>query len=57
MREVGPQLLDPVGNLDSDSPPRLLTPALGLSHLYTKAWPNARGTMALYLAEGHGGSR
>lgn len=52
MREVGPQLLEPVGNLD----PLVdvvgpLTPALGLP-ISTK--PEAEGTMALYLAEGGG---
>jgi len=51
-REAGPQLLQPVGDLDPlvdvVSP---LTPALGLG-ISTKARPNAQGTMALYLAEG-----
>ena len=51
-REAGPQLLQPVDDLDPlvdvVSP---LTPALGL-HISTKARPDAQGTMALYLAEG-----
>jgi hypothetical protein len=50
-REVGPELLKPVGDLD----PLVdvvgpLTPALGL-HISTRARPSAQGTMALYLAE------
>jgi hypothetical protein len=53
-REAGPQLLEPVGDLDPlvdvVSP---LTPALGL-RISTKARPDAQGTMALYLAEGGG---
>ena len=53
-REAGPQLLEPVDELDplADviSP---LTPALGL-RISTKARPDAQGTMALYLAEGGG---
>jgi hypothetical protein len=56
-REVGPQLLEPVGDLDTlidvISP---LTPALGL-HISTEARPNAQGTMALYLAEGGNSDR
>jgi hypothetical protein len=56
-REVGPQLLEPVGDLDPlvdvVSP---LTPALGL-RISTKARPDAQGTMALYLAEGGGSDR
>ncbi|EIW75088.1 hypothetical protein CONPUDRAFT_66084, partial [Coniophora puteana RWD-64-598 SS2] len=51
-REVIPQLLEPVGDLDPlvdvVSP---LTPALGV-RISTKARPEAQGTMALYLAEG-----
>ena len=54
VREAGPQLLEPVDDLnplvDVVSP---LTPALGL-RIYTKARPDAQGTMALYLAEGGG---
>ena len=56
-REVGPQLLKPVGDLDplvdTVSP---LTPSLGL-RISTKARPDAQGTMALYLAEGGGSDR
>jgi len=56
-RDVGPQLLKPVGNLDPlvdfISP---LTPALGLS-ISTRARPDAQGTMALYLAEGDDSDR
>ncbi|KAH8114185.1 hypothetical protein DFH11DRAFT_1856007 [Phellopilus nigrolimitatus] len=56
-REAGPQLLEPVDDLDPlvdvVSP---LTPALGL-RIATKARPNAQGTMALYLAEGGGRNR
>jgi len=56
-RDVGPQLLKPVGDLDPlinvVSP---LTPALGLC-ISTRARPNAQGTMALYLAEGGGSDR
>ena len=56
-REVGPLLLEPVGDLD----PLVdvvshLTPALGL-RISTKARPDAQGTMALYLAEGGGSDR
>ncbi|KAF8799280.1 hypothetical protein BYT27DRAFT_7221909 [Phlegmacium glaucopus] len=57
IREVGPQLLEPVNDLDPlvdvVSP---LTPALGL-HISTKARPDAQGTMALYLAEGGDNNR
>src|SRR5258708_33515916 len=53
-REAGPQLLEPVDDLDPlvdvVSP---LTPALGL-RISTRARPDAQGTMALYLAEGGG---
>lgn len=56
-RDVGPQLLKPVDDLDPlvdvVSP---LTPALGL-RISTRARPNAQGTMALYLAEGGGSDR
>ncbi|KAF9649940.1 hypothetical protein BDM02DRAFT_3128052 [Thelephora ganbajun] len=51
-REAGPQLLQPVHDLDPlvnvVSP---LIPALGL-RISTKARPDTQGTMALYLAEG-----
>ncbi|KAI0786845.1 hypothetical protein C8Q75DRAFT_734397 [Abortiporus biennis] len=57
LRNVGPRLLKPVGNLDSlvdvVSP---LTPALSLS-ISTAANPDCEGTMALYLAEGSGSGR
>ncbi|KAI6152593.1 hypothetical protein BKA82DRAFT_4112648 [Pisolithus tinctorius] len=57
MREAGPQLLPPVGDLDPlvdvVSP---LTPALGL-RISTRAMPNIQGTMALYLAEGGDSNR
>lgn len=53
-REAGPQLLEPVDDLDPlfdvVSP---LTSALGL-RISTKARPDIQGTMALYLAEGGG---
>lgn len=56
-REAGPQLLEPVDELDplADvvSP---LTPALGL-RISTKARPDVQGTMALYLAEGGGSDK
>ena len=56
-RDVGPRLLEPVGDLDPlvdvISP---LTPALGL-RISTRARPGAQGTMALYLAEGGGSDR
>jgi hypothetical protein len=56
-RKVGPQLLQPVDDLDPlvdvVSP---LTPALGLG-ISTKARPDAQGTMALYLAEGGDSNR
>ena len=56
-REVGPQLHRPASDLDLlldvISP---LTPALGLP-IFTKARPDAQGTMALYLAEGGGSDR
>ncbi|KAL5514043.1 hypothetical protein ACEPAG_2804 [Sanghuangporus baumii] len=57
VREVGPRLHRPVGDLD----PLVdvvgpLTPALGL-RISTKARPNAQGTMALYLAEGGDSNR
>jgi hypothetical protein len=52
IREVGPQLFEPVNDLDPTvdvvAP---LTPALGL-RISTRARPKAQGTMALYLAEG-----
>ncbi|KAI1787375.1 hypothetical protein LXA43DRAFT_1098305 [Ganoderma leucocontextum] len=51
-REVGPQLLKPVDDLDPLADVvSALTPALGL-RISTKARPGAQGTMALYLAEG-----
>ncbi|KAH8997162.1 hypothetical protein EDB86DRAFT_3153777, partial [Lactarius hatsudake] len=53
-REAGPQLLEPVDDLDPlvdvVSP---ITSALGL-RISTKARPDIQGTMALYLAEGGG---
>ena len=56
-REVSPQLFEPVDDLnplvDVVSP---LTPTLGLC-ISTKARSDARGTMALYLAEGGGSDR
>jgi hypothetical protein len=53
-REVSPQLLEPAGDLDPlVDVVSSLTPALGL-RIYTKARPNAQGTMALYLAKGGG---
>jgi hypothetical protein len=57
VREVSPQLLGPVDNLDPlvdvVSP---ITPALSV-RISTKARPNAQGTMALYLAESGGSNR
>lgn len=56
MREVGPQLPDPVGNLDPlEELVSPLPPALG--HISTKAMPNAQRKMALYLAEGGSSDR
>jgi hypothetical protein len=56
-RKVGPQRLEPVGDLDPlvnvVSPP---APAFGL-RISTKARPDAQGTMTLYLAEGGGSDR
>ncbi|KAG8906563.1 hypothetical protein FRB99_006677 [Tulasnella sp. 403] len=57
IREAGPQLFEPVEDLDPTvdvvGP---LTPALGL-RISTKSRPQAQGTMALYLAEGGGSDR
>lgn len=57
MREVGPQLHRPVGDLD----PLVdvigpLTPALGLG-ISTKAMLGAQGTMGVYIAEGGNSDR